>query len=245
MNLNSFNATHVTPGQPLTAQAWNDLVDAIDGIVKFLQATMHTVHVQIANPELQTQSLLETVRVFAVKAGSPPVEAVRPIAAGGPHVISGLEPGSYTVQAEALGYSSASQAVDVSGTGSTDTQVSLALTAAGVFMPSLFGLPLAKAKDQLTALQIKLDRLLDFNGNDMAPATRDFDNTPVLVQSPLAGAFMKAGDTAQLVVGVPVKVESGVLVPSLAGLTQIEAQKALEAIGLVMGKVQILHKQAQ
>ena len=32
-------------------------------------------------------------------------------------------------------------------------------------------------------------------------------------------------------------------VPSLAGLTQQEAQKALEAIGLVLGKVNILQKQ--
>ena len=95
----------------------------------------------------------------------------------------------------------------------------------------------------MQAAGIKFDRLLDFNGADMAPASSDFDNTPVLVQSPMPGTFMRTGDSAQLVVGVPVKVQSGVAVPSLAGLTQIEAQKALESIGLVLGRVQTLHKQ--
>jgi hypothetical protein len=242
MTLKTFNATHVNPGQPLTAQAWNDIVDAIDQANQYLQATMHSVHVQITNPELASQSMLETVRVFAVLAGSPPFEAVRPIAPGGPHVLTGLPPGAYTLQAEAVGYTPATTTVNVTGTGASDTPVSMALAQAGGFMPALFGLPLAQAKQQLATLQIKFDRLLDFNGNDMAPAATDFDNTPVLVQSPAVGTYMKAGDSAQLVVGVPQKVESGVLVPSLAGLTQAEAQKALESIGLVLGKVQILQR---
>jgi hypothetical protein len=241
MNLKTFNATHVNPGSPLTAQAWNDIVDAIDQAYQYLQATMHTVHVQVTNTELQSQALLETVRVFALQAGSPPIEAVRPVAPGGPHVLVGLPPGAYSVQAEAVGYTTGQAAVTVSGTGGSDTLVSFALLKSGVFMPLLFGLALKKAKQQLADLQIKFDRLLDFNGNDMAPASNDFDNTPVLVQSPAPGTFMKAGDSAQLVVGVPQKVESGVLVPSLAGLSQIEAQKALESIGLVLGKVRTLH----
>ena len=245
MNLDSFNATHVSPGQPLTAQAWNDIVDAIDQAYKYLQATLHTVNVQLSNPELQSRAMLETVRVFAVQAGSPPFEAVRPMADGGAHVLTGLTPGAYTIQAEALGYTPATTTVTVTGTGGSNTTVSLALAAAGVFMPLLFGLPLGQAKAQLGALQITLSRLLDFNGNDKAPVGTDFDNTPVLVQSPLPGTFMKAGDNAQLVVGVPQKVESGVLVPSLAGLTQTEAQKALESIGLVLGNVQILQSKSK
>jgi hypothetical protein len=244
MTLKTFNATHVTPGQPLTAQAWNDIVDAIDQAYQYLQATMHSVHVQITNPELASQAMLETVRVFAVLAGSPPFEAVRPVVPGGPHVLAGLPPGAYTLQAEAVGYTPATTTINVTGTGASDTAVSMALAPAGVFMPALFGLPLAQAKQQLATLQIKFDRLLDFNGSDMAPASTDFDNTPVLLQSPPLGTFMNAGDSAQLVVGVPQKVESGVMVPSLAGLSQAEAQKALESIGLVLGKVQILRRPA-
>jgi beta-lactam-binding protein with PASTA domain len=41
----------------------------------------------------------------------------------------------------------------------------------------------------------------------------------------------------QLVVSAPLQVQPSVEVPSLAGLTLSEAQKALEAIGLVMGRV--------
>jgi beta-lactam-binding protein with PASTA domain len=52
-----------------------------------------------------------------------------------------------------------------------------------------------------------------------------------------------AGSGAVFVIAVPIQVEAAVEVPSLAGLTQQEAQKALEAIGLVLGKVNTLQKQ--
>src|SRR5258708_17162728 len=124
MNLNTFNATHVNPGQPLTAQAWNDIVDAIDQAYKYLQATMHTIHVQITNTELASQSMLETVRVVAVQSGAPPIDALRPLTPGGPHVLTGLPPGAYTIQAEALGYTPATTTVSVTGAGASDTPVS-------------------------------------------------------------------------------------------------------------------------
>jgi hypothetical protein len=240
MDLKPFNATHVNPGQPLTAQAWNDVVDAIDGAYQYLQATRHTVEVQVTNPELQQGGLLETVRVTAVRAGSAPVEAVRPTVPGGPHVISGLEPGAYTVQVEALGYTR--QTVPVTVGSDADLKVTAALAPVGTFMPDLFGLSLHDAKAQLAQKQITLSRLLDCNGNDMAPSATDFDGTPVLVQSPMAGVYLPPGTPARLVVGVPQKVESGVEVPSLAGLTASEAQKALESIGLILGKNPILAK---
>jgi beta-lactam-binding protein with PASTA domain len=50
---------------------------------------------------------------------------------------------------------------------------------------------------------------------------------------------------ARLVLAVPIQVEPAVEVPSLSGLTQQEAQKALESIGLVLGKVSVLQKQLE
>jgi beta-lactam-binding protein with PASTA domain len=44
----------------------------------------------------------------------------------------------------------------------------------------------------------------------------------------------------QLVISAALQVEPAIEVPSLAGLTLPEAQKALEGIGLVLGKVTTL-----
>jgi len=42
MDLNPFLKKTVQPGEPLTAQAWNDILDAVDGAYQFLQSTQHT-----------------------------------------------------------------------------------------------------------------------------------------------------------------------------------------------------------
>ncbi len=41
MELRPFIKHTVRPGEPLTAQAWNDVVEGIDGAYQFLQAMMH------------------------------------------------------------------------------------------------------------------------------------------------------------------------------------------------------------
>ena len=69
----------------------------------------------------------------------------------------------------------------------------------------------------------------------------------MLAQSPLPGALIDASQTAigaTLVIAVPAKLESVVEVPSLAGLTQVEAKQVLEKIGLRLGKVTTLQPRA-
>src|SRR5215510_11597289 len=101
MELKPFIAKLVHPGEPLTAQAWNDLVDAIDDTHKFLLATTHIVRVPATNTDLDPR----TVRAPASRSDGPPVEAVRPIAPDNHHVLTELEVGTYTLRAEAPGFS--------------------------------------------------------------------------------------------------------------------------------------------
>ncbi|HEX4964774.1 MAG TPA: hypothetical protein VF173_28435 [Thermoanaerobaculia bacterium] len=238
MNLPTFTKTTVQPGEPLTAQGWNDIVNAIDGAYQFLLATQHTVRVTITNPGID----LEQVRVTASRSAGAPVEAVRPIPPGTEHVLSRLEAGDWTITAEAPGYAPATKPVSVADAG--ETPIQMALQKAGAFMPDLFGLTLADAKASLAQAQIPIDRLFDFNGRELVPSIPDNDGQPVLVQLPPPAKAVPAGGKARLVIGVPVQVEPAVAVPSLTSLTQQEAQKALEAVGLTLGKVSFVQRAA-
>ncbi|HXO22837.1 MAG TPA: hypothetical protein VOA87_23215, partial [Thermoanaerobaculia bacterium] len=71
----------------------------------------------------------------------------------------------------------------------------------------------------------------------------DNDDRTVLVQWPAADGALPPGGGARLVIAVPVAIEPAVEVPSLTSLTQQEAQKALEAVGLALGKVSFVQKQ--
>jgi hypothetical protein len=237
-DLKPFIKKTVNPGEPLTAQAWNDVVEGIDGAYQFLQAFQHTVRIQVTNPGLD----LERVRVTAVRAGAAPVEAVRPVLPDETeHVLSRLEPGGWTVKVETAGFDTATKAVNVPEDGAQP--IPIALQQAGSFMPDLFGSTLAIARQTLADAGIHFARLFDFNGRELPPlAAGENDDKRVLVQWPPPDSAVPKDGGARLVIGVPVQVEPAVAVPALASLTQVEAQRALEAVGLVLGKVSFVHR---
>jgi hypothetical protein len=238
MELKPFIKTTVQPGEPLTAQAWNDVLDGIEGVDQFLRATMHSVRVRITTPGLDPGS----VRVTATRAEGAPVEAVRPVPPGTEHILTWLDPGAWTVTAMATGYQSATTSLTVGD--SAETTIEIALQPAGAFMPDCFGKPLSNVQAALATAGIPLVRLVDFTGRELPPQNPgDSADAPVFVQWPAAGLPVPPGTGAALVIAVPIQVEAAVEVPSLAGLTQQEAQKALENIGLVLGKVSTLQKQ--
>ena len=243
MDLKPFVRTLVRPGQPLTAQAWNDVVDGIDSAHQFLSASLHTVKVHITNQNLDVRG----VRVTATRNDGPPVESVAPLDATGDHVLSHLDAGAWVITASAGGFRPASTPLVIADAG--ETTIALALEASGSVMPDVFGLPLSTAMAALSDSGVAFARLLDFEGTEYAPANPGPEQTgqPVLAQSPLPGALIDASQTAigaTLVIAVPAKLESVVEVPSLAGLTQVEAKQVLEKIGLRLGKVTTLQPRA-
>ena len=239
MDLKPFVRTLVRPGQPLTAQAWNDVVDGIDAAHQFLRASLHTVQVHITNQELDVRA----VRVTATRNDGPPVESVAPLDASGDHVLSHLDAGAWVITASATGFRPAATPLVIADAG--ETTIALALEASANVMPDVFGLPLGSAMAALADSGIAFARLLDFEGTEYAPANPGPEQAgqPVLAQSPLPGALIDASQTAigaTLVIAVPAKLEAVVEVPSVAGLTQAEAKQVLEKIGLRLGKVTIL-----
>jgi hypothetical protein len=234
MALPPFIAKQVNPGEPLTAQAWNDIVGALAAVNGYLLTSeASSVSVQVANAGLDLQS----VRVTAAAQDGPQVfEAVQPIPPGTAHTFASLRPGVYAVRAEAPGFAPATANVTVPAAA----PVALTLVPQGALMPALFGKRLGESLQQLQGLGIQVSRVLDIAGREVAPANpgATYIDSPVLVQVPAPGEPVPPTASAQLAVAAALQVEASVEVPPLTGLTLAEAKKALEAVGLVLGKVE-------
>ncbi|HEU4727157.1 MAG TPA: PASTA domain-containing protein [Kofleriaceae bacterium] len=236
MELKPFVAKLVNPGEPLTAQAWNDLVTAIDDTHKFLVATTHVVRVRVTNTDLDPR----TVRVTASRSDGAPIEAVRPIAGDTHHVLAELEVGAYTVRAEAAGFADATATVTIGD--QPEQEITMQLAKARPIMPNVFGKALADAMTQIQQAGIVISNMFDFLGNPITPASPGARaaSALVLVQQPAAGTPVDPTIGAQLVVAVPPEVEQAIVMPSLIGLTESEARNTLEQLGLVVGRVKIV-----
>ena len=235
MKLNPpFIKTTVAPGDPLSAQAWNDVVTGVATLFTFIEATeAASIQVQISNEGID----LSSVRVTATRDDGISSEAVNPVGAATVHSFAGLRPGNYKLRAEAPGFSPASKDIVVPADGVLPVQT-LALTPNGAFMPSLFGQPLINSLTQLSSLGIAVNSIFDVTGTAVpvaAPGSA-YSQSLVLLQIPPQGVPLAPGQAAQLVISAALQAEASIEMPSLAGLTFAEASKALEALGLKVGK---------
>src|SRR5437868_5978584 len=107
----NFKKNNVNAGEPVTAQAWNDIVDTLFEVQTILSADIRRVRVKVDKP---TDSFdLSTVRVVAVQDGFAVAEAVPPIGASEEHVFASLKEGAYTLSATAPGFAVTSAALTI------------------------------------------------------------------------------------------------------------------------------------
>lgn len=235
MKLNPpFIKSTVQPGDPLSAQAWNDVVIGVDTLFSFIEATEGaSIKVQISNEGIA----LSSVRVTATRDDGISSEAVNPVGDATLHSFAGLRPGGYKLRADAPGFQPATKDIVVPADGVLPTQT-LALTTNGAFMPSLFGQQLVDSLTQLSSLGIAVNSIFDVTGTAVpvaAPGSA-YNQSLVLLQLPPTGVPVAPGQAAQLVISAALQAEASIEMPSLAGLTLAEASKALEALGLKVGK---------
>jgi len=237
MAINPFTPKEVKAGEPVTAQAWNVIVKAIGALTQYLETSEATsLRVRVTNSDADPRQ----TRVTASREDGFTAEAVAPVPPRTEHIFGALPPGSYALRAEADGFDPAIASVTIP----SGTSVSLTMAKRGARMPLVFGATLSTALATLKSAGINVSRVLDVVGRDVAPANPDpeYAGAPVLVQLPAAGVVVPPGETVQLVVAAALQTESAIEMPSLVGLTQSEAQKALEGIGLVLGKIVVKQK---
>ena len=116
------------------------------------------------------------------------------------------------------------------------------LATAGVVVPDLFGLGLQAAVAAMTTAGVDVDLMVDTLGHEISKIAipAESQNSPVLAELPPAGAVIDPSTTRiRLVVAAAIVEQPVVTMPSLIGLTQAEAARALEQIGLRLGSMSV------
>lgn len=223
---------NVTPGQPVTAQAWNTIVNGLDDIYDAVLA--------IGTGVLQVR----------VEAGGAPVRGAQvvgvPLGEGNPvaalplfgdvttYELTGITPGNWRVFVQAAGFQPETRDVTAPA---TDPLV-VSLTTAGVVMPDLFGVAAQEALSRLATAGLTVDLILDITGHEISRQTLPpaSQNAPVLLQLPEAGTVLDpASQRVRLVLAAAIDQIPVVTMPSLVGLTQDEVATVLNQLGLVLG----------
>lgn len=227
-----FAKVHVNPGEPVTATAWNNIVDALFEVQQILLAAGGTAAVRITNAGLD----VTRVRVTATHDTHPPAEALRPIPPGNDFIFPRLAPGAYEIRVEGPGFDPFVGAVTVADDGTVSPKpLEVALTQSGTFMPNVYGLKLPEAITALGAAQVKI---LDVSGKSLPKSGFDaeYNNAAVLVQWPLPAAVIPPTGVF-MVVSAGLVVQPLAAVPDLAGKTFNQAKAALEALGLKIHQI--------
>ncbi|WP_457427279.1 PASTA domain-containing protein [Roseateles sp. P5_E7] len=219
------------PGRPVTAQAWNAIIGAVDALYDALNALGGNAVMVTVTAGGQPRP---DARVVAVPAGGGrAIPAIAPFPGQTAHQLAGLTDGTWSLKISAAGCADVS--VDVAVPAATTASV--ALTVTQKTMPDLFGRSVLQALSTLAAAGLTLDNILDTSGETVPkanPPTR-FQTAVVLVQQPPPGALVPAGN-AQVRLVVSAELETpNVTVPNLTGLTQSEAAAALAKVGLKLG----------
>jgi hypothetical protein len=224
-------------GQPVTAQAWNTIVqglsDLYDAVLAFGQGVLEVSVLSGTTP-------VDGARVVAVPATgeATPILGVPLFGTETNYTVVGVTTGSWHVFVEADGFRPQSQDAAIPASG----PLVFNLVPAGVAVPDLFGVSAQDALSQLAALELNVDVILDVLGHEV-PRTSlppQYQNQPILDQFPPAGTVVDpASQRLRLVVATALEQAPVVTMPSLVGLTYDEVASVLDGLGLKVGKTTV------
>jgi hypothetical protein len=224
----------VSPGQPVTAQAWNDQLAAIAALYDFLLSIDRGTALRVS---LTHDGKALTDAVVVASNGTYAVQGVAPLGGTEQYILNGLTAGEWTVRASAPGLATKEQTVTLP----TDDVVALALESDGsVAMPDIFGLTAKEAVNELDAAGIQVDLVFDIAGNEIARSSlRDKNSAArVLLQLPAAKTLVNPKqERANLVISAQIAQTELVAVPDVKGRTLDEATQLLKLAGLEIGTV--------
>ena len=227
------------PGMPITAQAWNEIIDGLSDLydaVLALGAAVVTVSVTLSDVPLPSA----VVVAEPLSGEGFEVPAIPPIGSRTDYLLAGLTPGPWRVRIKAIGLNEESRDIEVP----RDEPLAVAMEAAGPVVPDLFGLALSVALTELRNGEISADRVrvLDAAGREVSPhdVPAEHRNSDVLIQSPDPGHVLaSAAETVRLVVAAPLVEAETVTMPSLIGLTYDELVQTLTSLGLRVGRTTV------
>jgi hypothetical protein len=232
--------TDVSPGDPITSEGWNNVLDAARTIATYLNTQRGTLTIQVRNQAdgNPVRNALVTVSPTGDPAGRPTRTALFAAGSVGAHQVDQLLPGGYDVLVEADGFNPETRSITMPDTGEPFTvSVDMAVTQALLPAPNLFGQQVTQALANLTAQGFSVARLIDAHGNDIALGSIPDDSKTawVLGQWPFAGALVPAATQFFLHASSKAEYLQRVSVPDIRGLSLEDARTLLEAHGLTLG----------
>jgi hypothetical protein len=224
----------VSAGRPVTAQGWNAIVDGLGALYDAVLA-LGTGAVPVS--VTFEGEVVRDARVVAesLDGTGNPVVAIAPFGTTAHHLLVGVGDGNWRVHVEAEGFRPEVRDVTLP----LPETLTVALARAGVAVPDLFGLPAQQALTTLGSLGLQLDLVLDATGHEVSRVSLPpiYQNSPVLVQVPAAGAIIDpATQRVRLVLAAALQLEETVTMPSLIGLTSDEVAAVLNRLGLKVGR---------
>lgn len=226
--------TNVQPGEPVTAQGWNALVnglgDLFDAVLAFGHGVLQVSVLSGGNPVAGAQ-----VVAVAAAGDATPIAAVPLHGTVATYAVVGVTSGQWHVDVDAPGFHPQSQ--DVTLPASSPLVFNLA--AAGVAVPDLFAVGAQAALTQLSALNLGVDIILDVLGHEVPKASLPpaYQNQPILAQLPAAGTVVDpVAERMRLVIATALDQAPVVTMPSLIGLSYDEVASVLDGLGLKVGK---------
>ena len=228
-----FVKTNVHPGEPVTAQAWNAIVDGLFEVQSILATGTGTVRVTVTGDQRD----ISVARVIATDAAGVRYEAVEQTAPGDPFVFPKLTAGAYTIVVSAPGCTNGTGTVTVGNDGAaTPNPVPIALAFTGKRMPNVLGM---KWKEAAPALATINPRALDASGKGVPLTGFDaaYADVPVLMQWPDPDEVVPAAKDPYVILATIVKPAVLVPTPNFIGLTFAQAQALAASSNLVIKMV--------
>jgi hypothetical protein len=228
---------NVLPGEPVTAQGWNGIVN---GLSDLYDAVLAFGHGALTVSLLHNGDAVTGAQVVAVPAtgDANPIEAVPFYGTVTSYTVVGVTAGVWHVFVSAPGFQAQSQDVTIPASG----PLVFNLVAAGVVVPDLFGVTAQDALTQLSALNLNIDVILDVLGHEVPKTSLppQYQNQPILDQFPPAGTVVDpTAQRLRLVVATALDQAPVVTMPSLVGLTYDEVASVLDGLGLKVGKTTV------
>jgi len=215
-----FVKTNVHPGEPVTAQAWNAIVDGLFEVQSILSTGAGTARVTVTGDQRD----INVARVIATDAANVRYEAVEQTSPGDPFVFPKLTAGAYNITVSAPGCTTGTGTVTIANDGTaTPNPVPIALAFVGKRMPNVLG---AKWKDAAPQLATINPRVLDASGKGIPLTGFDpgYADAPVLMQWPDPDEVVPTGKDPYVIVATIIKPAVLVTTPNFIGLTLAQAQ---------------------
>lgn len=228
---------NATPGDPITSEGWNNMIQSIKTLYETHNQTASQLTITLLDDDDNKVIKNATITIVSEKG----VTLIASFAGADiqKYLVTDIAAGNYKLFAEASDYSNENRELVVPESGEpVKINIEMTKTTNEKVVPNYFGLKLSAADSLIKRAGFLLNRVIDSHGKDLTQEdiAEIGATVKVLNQVPEAGLVHEVGGAVALLVSAKAAFEQRVKVPDLQGLSLNEARTAIEGIGLVLGE---------